>query len=72
MRLDGIQVAETHRSILSLSVTPGRHTLSAEVNSAYHQEFIPPLKVMAAIRVVDRSGAISYPACAGVRARSSA
>jgi hypothetical protein len=63
VRVDGIQAAEVHESQIVLPITPGRHILTVEVNSPYHQEFVPPLKITRQIRVRDSTGAIAFHPC---------
>jgi len=63
VRVDGVQAAEVHQSTLVLPVTPGRHVLSVEINSPYHQEFVPPLKITETIRVVNHGGVIQLTPC---------
>lgn len=63
VRVDGIQVAEVHATQILIPVRPGRHALSAEVNSPYHQEFVAPLKISRTIDVEARDGTISFPGC---------
>lgn len=63
VRLDGVQVAEVHTSRLVIRATPGRHTLLVEVNSPFHQEYVPPLEVTRIIQVENRAGPIDFAAC---------
>jgi len=63
VRLDGVQVAEVHQSAIFIPVSPGRHLLSVEINSPYHQEFQPPLLVTRYVQVRPAGHSVRFKAC---------
>lgn len=64
VKVDGVQVAESHLSTVAIPVRPGRHQLTVEVTSPYHQEFAPPLTIQRDVWV-SATGVSSVPGCSG-------
>jgi hypothetical protein len=64
VRVDGYQVAEVHASTVAIPMSRGEHVLSAEITSADHQEFQPPLKIERTVRVTG-AGPPEPQACPG-------
>jgi hypothetical protein len=63
MSVDGRQVAERAGGTLILEITPGSHRIRAEVLTADHRQFSPPLAIETSVVVVGLGVLTTPPPC---------